>query len=64
MDRAGLTICDRGCVLVRLDVPDVNALADATGLRREARREEQAAAFRQSDGSYQFGAVLAYLVVD
>jgi cyclopropane fatty-acyl-phospholipid synthase-like methyltransferase len=60
--RVGLRVCDRGCVPVLLDVPDVVALAEATGLSDEAGLEEHAAAFRQSDGSYRFTAGLAYVV--
>jgi cyclopropane fatty-acyl-phospholipid synthase-like methyltransferase len=60
--RVGLSVCDRGCVPVLLDVPDVVALAEVTGLGDEAGLEGHAAGFRQSDGSYRFTAALGYVV--
>jgi SAM-dependent methyltransferase len=62
IQRLGLTVCHRGCVPVRLQLPDVTALAEATGLNDEETLREQATAFRQADGSYRFGAALAYVV--
>jgi len=60
--RVGLKVCDRGSVPVRLELPDVNALAETTGLNDEPALEDEAAAFRQPDGSYRFAAELAYVV--
>jgi cyclopropane fatty-acyl-phospholipid synthase-like methyltransferase len=62
IQRVRLRVCDRGCVPVQLDVPDLDALAEATGLSDESVLAEQAAAFRQPDGSYRFAAGLAYVV--
>jgi cyclopropane fatty-acyl-phospholipid synthase-like methyltransferase len=62
IQRLGLRVCDRGSVPIRLNVPDVDALAEATGISDEVGLEEHAAAFRQRDGSYGFAAELGYVV--
>jgi cyclopropane fatty-acyl-phospholipid synthase-like methyltransferase len=62
MRRAGLRVRDRGEVPVALEVPDVAALAGATGATDEAAMAEQASPHRRPDGSYRFAATLAYVV--
>jgi SAM-dependent methyltransferase len=60
--RIGLLVCDHGDVPVELEVPDLQALAGATGATDEAALAEQASPFRRPDGSYRFSARFAYVV--